>query len=297
MPRAAPARRSARTASIHTRQNSASVIGRGRATRRRRGCTASPGRGRRARRTPRAGAAASRTSGRSTGRPVTTTRSAGTPCRSHRLLLLHVVPDRDQVGDDPEQLLARQVVPARDADRGGDAGGRGAARVVDVGRARHQVRRDEDDVGRRSAGRAPARRGSPGSRRSQQVEHASPTSAAPGADVVPGRRMRSRNVRGARRRARWSEVRDTVLADLEEVDVVERAADRPRDPEPAVRRHASGLSSSGSEDAAPSAQPRLLDRPRRRLLALEDEVHGVAALEHLADHGVEEPQVAARGTP
>ena len=98
-----------------TRPRSSST---GTATRPRRGCTASPGRARRARRTPPAAAAASRTSGRSTarrwrprGRPG---RRAATTASSFCVSFQTVT----RSGSHTEQLLARQVVPAGDADAG-----------------------------------------------------------------------------------------------------------------------------------------------------------------------------------
>src|SRR5262249_20922009 len=77
------------------------------------------------------------------------------------------------------------------------------------------------------------------------------------------------------------------------VDVVERAADRPGDPEPPVTPPDGGVAPPESGMPLHPPEPHLLERPRCRLLALEDEVDLVAALEELADDGVEEAQVAA----
>ena len=67
------------------------------------------------------------------------------------------------------------------------------------------------------------------------------------------------------------EVRNAVLADLEEVDVVERAADRPGDAEPAVPAPRRGMAPVKARMALHPRQPRLLEpaaappaRARRR---------------------------------
>ena len=78
--------------------------------------------------------------------PVTTMRSAGTPCRLTRLLALDVVPDEHAIGPVADERLARQVIPAPHAQRRGMPSASRGAKVVDLRRAEIDERGDEHDV-------------------------------------------------------------------------------------------------------------------------------------------------------
>ena len=183
--------------------------------------------------------------------PVLTTRSSGTPWIETASCSLDVVPDGQQVGDDTQELLAGEVVPAGDADPGRHAGGGGAAGVLRIGRARHQVRRDEHDVRlllpdellNAAAGR---------DRPVADVED-----PRPGAQAAL--RAHPRNPEQDLERARGpaagtlEQVGHALLAELQEVDVVERAADGAGDAEPRVAPPDRRVAPPEPRDGVPSA--------------------------------------------
>src|SRR6185503_5603616 len=64
-----------------------------------------------------------------------------------RLLLLRVVPDRDEIRDGAQQRLARQMVPAADAEHRAKTERAGAEIVIELGRTQIDERRDQHHVG------------------------------------------------------------------------------------------------------------------------------------------------------
>ena len=70
----------------------------------------------------------------------------GHPVQAHRLVTLKAVPDDDAVGHVAELLLAREVVPARDAHAGRNPVSARRLDVLRVATARHQVRDEHEHV-------------------------------------------------------------------------------------------------------------------------------------------------------
>ena len=64
-----------------------------------------------------------------------------------RFLLLRLVPEQDAVGHVAQQRLARQVVPAEDADAGAPAKRTGGAQMIDLRQPPRRHRRQQHDVG------------------------------------------------------------------------------------------------------------------------------------------------------
>ena len=81
--------------------------------------------------------------------------AARDPVQLDRLASLGLVPDEHPLGDELEQALVRQVVPARDGDRrrGSPSAPRALQELDLVGAVLHD-RRDHDDVGRAARGRS-----------------------------------------------------------------------------------------------------------------------------------------------